>query len=113
MDSVETLFRFTSDFERNNFNHLSDFEQAVYKVEEDHPEYNLKCYQEVLESNGLEWSQDSLVNADISGKDTQCLLAMILSIIRADRFNEGVLMEFLKRGYITSWLIELERKYNG
>lgn len=113
MSSIQELFRYIPDFERDDFSSLDGFIKTVYKIEEDHPEFELNNYQMVLENNGLEWSQDSLVNADISNKDVQCLLAMVLSIIRADRFNEGVLIEFLRRGYITKWLIELERKYNG
>lgn len=104
------LSRYIPDFQRADFSSLDGFIKTVYEIEEEHPELELNNYQEVLENNGLEWSADSLMNADLSDKDAQCLLAMILSIIRADRFNEGVLREFLDRDYITSWLIELDKR---
>ena len=47
---------------------------------------------------------------DLSSLDAQYLLVMILSIIRAARFNEGVLNGFLEKDCITKWLIELEKK---
>lgn len=98
MSSIQELFGYIPDFQRDDFSSLSGFENTVFKIEEKHPENDLKNYNEILEKNGLEWSEDSLINADASDKDVQCLLAMILSIIRADRFNEGVLMDFLDVG---------------
>ena len=40
--------------------------------------------------------------------DAQCIIALILGAIRADRFGEGTLLAFLKDGFITKWLERLK-----
>ena len=47
-------------------------------------------------------------NTDISKLNTQCVLALLMSVVRADRFCEGVLYEFFKNGCILRWLERLE-----
>ena len=47
-------------------------------------------------------------NADAKVLDPQCLTALIMGIIRADRFNDGVLLEFFRTGKILEWLEMIE-----
>ena len=45
--------------------------------------------------------------ADVSDKDAQCVLALILGAVRAERFCDGALMGFFKDGSIEKWLTRL------
>lgn len=89
-------------------NWIMQFEDAIYSVTEAHPEYELTDYFRILEKNGLEWGSESLASADVSEADEQCVLAMLLSIVRAERFSDGTLLEFLKNGHIQRWLKRLQ-----
>lgn len=84
------------------------FEQVIYAIVNANPELDLKDYAAILERNGLEWSDESLRNADVSKLDSVCVLAMILSIIRADRFNEGILLRYFENGRILAWIKRLQ-----
>ena len=46
-------------------------------------------------------------NADVSSLDGRTVMAMILGVIRADRFCEGALLAFLEDGIISKWLSRL------
>ena len=108
MDTIQELFRYIPAFERRETDSLNNFIDDFYKVvEEESLGYDLYHYQAILEKNDLEWSMDSLTSADVTDKDVECLLAMILSIIRADRFSDGTLREIVQEGYYATWLSEL------
>ena len=47
-------------------------------------------------------------NASVDDLDAQCVLALILGAIRADRFYSGIFLHFLKCGAILRWLERLE-----
>lgn len=49
-----------------------------------------------------------MVKAEVDHLDAQCIIALILGAIRADRFGEGTLLAFLKDGFITKWLERLK-----
>lgn len=85
---------------------------TLSEIVERNPELGLHDYQEVIGEYGLEWSDESLRSADASAMDVRGILALILSVIRADRFSEGILLEYLNEGIILEWLYELERKIN-
>ena len=67
-------------------------------------------YVRVLNSHGIEWSGESMKNADVDSLPADTILALLFGAVRAERFNEGVLMGFLKNGYIQKWLSGLKRK---
>ena len=73
----------------------------------EHPEFALNRYSEILEKNGLKWDGESMREADVSDKDAQCVLALILGAVRAERFCDGALMGFFKDGSIEKWLKRL------
>lgn len=68
----------------------------------------LHSYQKVLEDNGIKWSWEPMVKAEVDHLDAQCIIALIYGAIRADRFGEGTLLAFLKDGFITKWLERLK-----
>ncbi|WP_081844068.1 DUF6508 domain-containing protein [[Clostridium] aminophilum] len=57
-------------------------------------------YGAILESNGLEWDIRSMQEADVSNLDAQAILALLLGAVRAERFCDGALLEFLESGAI-------------
>ena len=90
----------------NSFEVEYKFVQDVYAFQENHPEYRLERYNELLEQNGLEWS-GKMSNADVSDKDAQCVLALIVGAVRAERFCDGALKNFFENGSIKKWLARL------
>lgn len=80
------------------------------KVRED---LDLYRYKAILEKNSIEYGEQTFKDADISNLDGQCLVALILGILRADRFSEGTLLHFLKEGYIIKWLKRLKEIDNS
>lgn len=87
---------------------VNRFIEDVYALEEVNPDLKLNQYGEILNKNGLEWSSKSMKNADAKVLDAQCLSALLMGIIRADRFNDGVLLEFFRTGKILEWLEMIE-----
>ena len=92
-----------------NYDELVDsFIKEFYFFVENHPEYELSNYNAVLEDNGLSWNSEAMRNAEVDHLDEQCILALILGTIRADRFCEGTLLSFIEDGYILKWLKRLK-----
>lgn len=87
---------------------VRSFEKAVYEFEENHPEFNLNKYGEILESHGISWEEESMSEADVSALDGQAVMALMMGAIRAERFCDGALMAFFKNGSIERWLIRLK-----
>jgi len=65
-------------------------------------------YQDILSDNGLKWGKKVMQEADISILDAQCVMALIMGAVRADRFCEGVLLSFFQNGCILKWLERLK-----
>ena len=75
-------------------------------------DFELNRYGEILEKNGLQWDLKSMSEADVSSLDAQCVMALVMGVIRADRFFEGTLLDFLKDGSICTWLRRLDEIEN-
>lgn len=65
-------------------------------------------YADILNANGIEWNHDSMIQADASGLDAQCILALLIASLRAERFCDGALLGFIKRGAVIRWLKRLQ-----
>lgn len=92
-----------------NFNRpITLFVDEFYQFFESHREYQLTSYKEIIESNGIAWGAESMSNADENSLDAQCILALIIGTIRADRFCEGALLAFFENGSIAKWLKRLK-----
>ena len=92
-----------------NYNELVEsFVKEFYQFIENHPEYELSDYSFILERNGLAWNSEAMCNANVDKLNEQCILALILGAIRADRFCEGSLLSFFEEGYILKWLKKLK-----
>lgn len=84
------------------------FIEDVYDFNENHKDFELTRYGEILEKNGLEWGSKSMSEADVSTLDGQCVMALIMGAVRAERFCDGALLGFFKDGSIKKWLERLK-----
>lgn len=92
-----------------NYSRVVDqFIDDVYSFVDNHEEMGLHSYIKILEDNGIKWSWEPMVKAEVDNLDAQCIIALIFGAIRADRFGEGTLLAFLKDGFITKWLERLK-----
>ena len=98
-------------FEYSNI--VREFEKTVYQFEEDHPEFQLNQYIDILLVNGLRWDEEIMTNADVSHANGKLVLALIKGAIRAERFCSGALNSFLQIGCIEKWLLRLQELNNG
>ena len=85
-----------------------EFEHEFYQFAESHSEYQLTSYGDILERNSLKWAGEEMRNADVDRPDAQCVLALIMVAIRAERFCDGALLGFFKDGCILKWLKRLK-----
>jgi len=84
------------------------FVEEFYQFSQSHPEYKLMNYRSILEDYGIKPNTRDLQDADVELLDAQCILAMIMCIIRFERFGDGLLLKFLKEGIILKWLRHLK-----
>ncbi|MFP7229338.1 DUF6508 domain-containing protein [Bacillus altitudinis] len=85
------------------------FIEDVYTFAEQHQELEITRYREILEENGIEWGMNDMEDVDVSNLNSQCVLALIMGVLRAERFCEGVILDFFTNGTIVKWLERLER----
>lgn len=84
------------------------FIKDVYDFEENNKDFELTRYGEILEKNDIEWGSKSMSQADVSSLDDQCIMALIMGVVRAERFCDGALLGFFKDGSIKKWLERLK-----
>lgn len=87
---------------------VADVEQAIYNFVDEHPEYELTHYRDILERNGLEWGSQAMSGADVSELDGQAVMALLLGAVRAERFCDGALLGFFGDGSMRRWLLRLK-----
>lgn len=54
-----------------------------------------------------------MINADVSGLDERCVMALIMGAVRAERFCDGALLNFFNNGSIRKWLERLKKIDEG
>ena len=86
-------------------NNLAD---DIYKFAKESDEIVTSKYAEIIQANGIEWGYDSMMKADASGLDAQCILFLLIASLRAERFCDGALLEFIESGAVTRWLKRLQ-----
>lgn len=89
------------------------FIDDVYKFNENNKDFGLNRYGEILEKNGLEWGARSMPEADVSQLDAQCIMALIMGAVRAERFCDGALLGLFEDGSIRKWLERLKEIDGG
>lgn len=88
---------------------IYEFHDAVYSFVDEHPEMELRNYERILKDHGLEWSERSMANADVSVFDGRSVMALLVALERADRYSHGIVDEFLRNGVISQWIIRLKQ----
>ena len=76
----------------------------IYKFAKESDEIVPSKYAEILQANGIEWGYDSMMKADASELDAQCILALLIASLRAERFCDGALLGFIQNGAVIRWL---------
>ena len=87
---------------------VKDLIRVSMRFVEEHEEWNLYDYEGILEFAGIPEDNNALKKADVSSLDGKTVMAMIVAIVRAERFCDGILLEFCKGGYIQRWLERLK-----
>ena len=80
----------------------------IYKFAKESDEIVPSNYAEILQANGIKWGYDSMMKVDASGLDAQCILALLIASLRAERFCDGALLGFIESGAVTRWLKRLQ-----
>lgn len=86
--------------------YVLEFEKVFYDFEENHPEYGLRHYYDILKEAGLS-ELETIDASTLSPLDARTVLALILQEIRADRFCEGALLNAFEEGRIKQYLLRL------
>lgn len=86
----------------------NDFIQDVYSFMDANADMGMNHYGEILEKNGLEWGSNSMKDVDVSSADAQCVMALIMGAVRAERFCDGALLGFFNSDCIAKWLNRLK-----
>lgn len=87
---------------------VQSFINDFYIFDENNKDMELTRYQQILNENEIEWNTESMKAVDVSSKNSQCVTALIMGTIRAERFSDGVLLDFFKSGHILKWLERLK-----
>jgi len=87
---------------------VKELVRVIYDFVNEHKDYNLTGYQEILKKNGIDWESESIRKTDVSTADGQLVMALLVAVLRADRFVEGTLLDFYKNGLVLLWLQRLK-----
>jgi len=89
-------------------NLIQEFEEEFYHFSEAHPEYELTGYGAILEKINFQWGDNERFSADLNRFDEQGTLAVIMGAIRAERFCDGALLDFIKKEGLSKCLKHLK-----
>ena len=84
-----------------------DFIQDVHSFFDTYKGFELGEYMNVLKSNNIELNDDSSKDEYISTLDGKLVVALIVSVVRGERFCDGLLHGYFKNGTIEKWLKRL------
>lgn len=84
------------------------FTDDVYAFMDEHPEYELNRYNDILEENNIVWEKKATQEKDVSTLDGRCIMALLVGAVRSERFSDGALLSFFDSGTITKWLKRLK-----
>ena len=82
--------------------------KEISAIVHSHPELQLTSYQSVLEEKGIEMSAKSFDRTDVSKLNGQAVMAMLVCMVRMDRFVEGLMLEYLENGKFAEWIGRLK-----
>lgn len=84
------------------------FIEDVYTFAEQHQEMELTRYREILKENGIEGGLNDIENVELSHLNEQCVLALIMGVVRTERFCDGAILSSFKSGAMLKYLERLD-----
>jgi len=84
-------------------------EETIYAVRDENRELQFANYAEIIQSHGVEWSEKSMLEADVSGWNARSVFAIIIALVRAERYAYGIYDRFLENGCLLKWLQRLKK----
>ena len=81
---------------------VEDLVTAVYEFCDNNPDYDLYNYYGILREHGIEKMED------VDNLNDRCVMALLMSIVRAERFCDGYIMGELENGNIQRLLDRLK-----
>lgn len=85
-----------------------DFISAICDFQSGHTEFDLINYKEILHSQLIEWNIASMEGAIVEDLNAETVLALLIGILRLERFCEGTLLSMLKNGVVQRCLMRLK-----
>lgn len=85
---------------------VENFASAVRAFIHNYPEMKLIQYNDILKLNNIEI--ETIKDVDISKCDGQCICAMIVANVLAEKFCEGAILDSCKDGTFAKWLKRLK-----
>ena len=84
-------------------------EEIIYAVRDDNRELQFVNYAEIIRSHGVEWNEESMLGADVSGWDGRSVFAIVvIALDRAERYAYGIYDRFMENGTFLRWLRRLK-----
>ena len=83
-------------------NEIDEFASAVREFIDTHPEMNLNHFKDILNTNNIDTMK--IKEIDVSVLDGQCVCAMIVANVLAEKFCEGAILDSCKDGSFLKWL---------
>ncbi len=80
------------------------FTKAVYEFAEENPEYDLNNYLEILEKKGIK----DIDKINVEELDDKTLMTVLFSIVRQERFCDGLILSCFENGLIQKILHKFE-----
>lgn len=84
---------------------IMDFIDEIHNFADKYTACDLHQYRNMLEAYGIE---NPFEEMDISDKEGNCVLAMLMCVVRGERFCDGMILTALKKGKIQTWLQRLQ-----
>ncbi len=100
VDSEDTIGIPTVSYNSAVNRFLFDFELFITK----NSDIKYHNYEDVLKRAKIKNNAEDFYNTDIADLSSAVILAMIIGILRKDRFCEGILLNAFENGYILRWL---------
>ena len=87
---------------------MDELIKAIYDFHKSNPEFELNNYRAILGEYRIKWGMKEMIEADPSKMDEKVIMAMLMGMVRAERFSEGTIMEMLESGCVLKWLERLK-----
>ena len=72
------------------------------------PDYELKRYEIILGERNIEFSQEAFNKVELDKLDAQGVMAILVGLMRAERFCDGIFLKNLQSGFIVKCIQRLE-----